>query len=406
MIKQYKLHLTDAGRNIKIFIFANFLQNLGLSVYALLFNLYLKEKGYGDDVVGMIISAAPLGTAIMCLPISFLIEKMYPKYLFIIGVVGTLLGYFYQLQGDTKTELYTGSLISAMFLALFTISVSPFLMRNTPKGGRFHIFSLNGAMTIAGQFSGFLIGGYLPALMMIYFPHLTLMKSYRYAITVALIFTLAAPLTYLFLKLAPIPKVKKGWKRRLFEHDWKMISKLVFPKIFFALGAGMILPFMNIYLRDEFQLSADLIGWIFAILQLFIFFGMMITPQLMKRMTSLQFISITTLLSLPFMFLMGFTSNLVIVMACFFLRGMLMNMNSPIFSIFEMEKVKESETTFVAALLWTGYNLAWTVSTYVGGKVIAEQGYRSSFVIAVICYLIAILGYRKLFCKAEVVESR
>ena len=66
-----------------------------------------------------------------------------------------------------------------------------------------------------------------------------------------------------------------------------------------------------------------------------------------------------------------------------------MNMSSPVTSLFEMERVKENECLFAASVLMFCYNIAWTISTTIGGWMIERYSFQATFMMASFFYLMA-----------------
>ncbi len=60
---------------------------MGLSIYGLLFNLYLKELGYGETTIGSLISTSSLGIALMAIPAALIIERFHVKQLVVTGML-------------------------------------------------------------------------------------------------------------------------------------------------------------------------------------------------------------------------------------------------------------------------------------------------------------------------------
>lgn len=147
-----------------------------------------------------------------------------------------------------------------------------------------------------------------------------------------------------------------------------------------------------------------MIGISYALLQFFIFAGIFITPALIKKTTQLRFIMLTSLLSIPFMVAMGLTGNIGLVLSCFFMRGMLMNMSSPITSMFEMEHVREKECVFASAVILFFYHLVYTSSTRLGGYLIEAYSFGPTFYVAGGFYALAIILYYSFFKKEDEVR--
>lgn len=405
MVRNYRQHFQDLPHNLKLFLWGHALMALGNSVHGLLFNLFLRESGLKEGVMGSLASTASLGTALMAFPAAFVLERFAAKPLLLLGLCVSAVCYISQVMSQT-IELYTlFGLLGAMGLAIFNISVAPFIFRHTRPEQRVYAFTMNSAFVMGSQLVGFLIGGYLPKLLSMNFPGLSALESYRYAMAVSLAITLLSIWPYSQILRAPVPKLKRPSLSGIREKDWRTLGKLIAPKTAIALGAGMVIPFMNVYLSKRFELDSVAIGTAFGALQLCMFIGIFVSPVAIKRMDRLGFMMLTALLSVPFMLTMAFASSVALVLGSFFMRGMLMNMSGPATSLFEMEKVREAECLFASSMLIFCYNLGWTLSTQVGGWVIESYGFRWSFIAAAALYLTAV-GFYWFFFKRPVAAER
>lgn len=406
MVRAYRSHFRKLSPNVRLFLIGNAFQGVGLSIYGLLFNLYLKELGFGESTIGSLISTTSLGISLMALPAAFFIEKFYVKHLVITGILFSSFFYGMQMLVSGETALYGFGLAASMFQALFNISVSPFYLRNSSPEVRVYLFSLNSALNIAAHLVGYLVGGYLPSFMRAIDPTMDNLSHFRSSLLIAVAIIFFSNLIFLNIKRVSLPKIKRSLLQDLKEKDWGILGKLILPKLCFAFGGGLIVPFMNIYLKDRFDLSTKMIGISYALLQLFIFMGLFMTPILVKRTTHLRFILLTATLSIPFMLTMGLTGNIVLVVSSFFLRGMLMNMSGPITSMFEMEHVREQECVFASATILFFYHMVYTSSTRLGGMLIEKYSFGPTFFIAAIFYALAIFLYHHFFKKEDSVILR
>jgi MFS family permease len=401
MVASYLSHFRQLSVNVKIFLLGNAIQGMGLSIYGLLFNLYLKELGYGESAIGGLISTTSLGISLMAIPASLIIERFHVKHLVITGMVLSSVFYFFQILTVDQNSLFTFGLLASMFQALFNISVSPFYLRNSTPAARVHLFSLNSGLNIFAHMIGYLLGGYLPKIVRWFDPSLTRVESFRSAIMLALMVIFLSNLVFVRIRRVPVPKIKKtvfaGWK----EKEWVVLRKLALPKLCLAFGGGLVVPFLNIYLKEKFKLSTDMIGVSYALLQLCIFCGIIMTPSLLKKTTHLKFMMTTSMLSIPFMVTMGITGNVGVVLGCFFLRGMLMNMSGPITSMFEMEHVKERDCVFASAIILFCYHFIYTISTRLGGALIEKYSFGPTFYAAGFCYALSAYLYYQFFKKED-----
>lgn len=405
MVRSYHSHYCNFSPNVKLFLIGNAVQGMGLSIYSLLFNLYLKELGFGESVIGGLISTSSLGISLMAIPAALIIEKFQVKYLVMTSLL--LSSFFYSMQVSNMQEgsLFAYGLLASMFQALFNISVSPFYLRNSTPQERVHLFTLNSSLNMGAHLFGYLVGGYLPEIVSHFATHLSRIELYRTSIQLALGLVFGANFLFLRVQNVPLPKIKKNLFQGLKEKEWNILARLIVPKLCFAFGGGLIVPFMNLYLKEKFQLSTKMIGVSYATLQFFIFAGIFVTPALIRKTTHLRFIVLTGLLSIPFMIAMGLTGNVTLVLSCFFMRGMLMNMSGPITSMFEMERVREKECVFASAMILFSYHLVYTTSTRLGGYLIESYSFSRTFFLAGLFYALAIILYYKFFKKEEKEET-
>jgi predicted MFS family arabinose efflux permease len=253
---------------------------------------------------------------------------------------------------------------------------------------------------MAAQLLGYTLGGKLPEVLLALGWAGNNLEAYRTAMAMALGCNFFALIPLAGILRAPIPRVKRAFFGELREKDWRTLGKLLAPKALIAIGAGMIIPFMNVYLVKRFNLGSAAIGACFGVMQLCTFAGVVLGPLLVRRVERLRFIVTTALLSVPFMLAMAFSSSVVVVLGSFFLRNTLMNMSAPVSSLFEMERVREKDCLFASSMLIFCYNTAWTFSTQVGGWVIENHGFQTSFVGAAVFYVAAVGCYWHFFRMA------
>ncbi len=191
------------------------------------------------------------------------------------------------------------------------------------------------------------------------------------------------------------------WDMKLLRKRGGLLLKLCFPFFIVGLGAGLIIPFLNLYFRERFFLPAKSIGICYALLQFFMLAGILLGPVLSKKVGMIKSVVYTQLVSIPFMLCLAFTYFLPVAVMAFLLRGALMNMNQPITTNFSMEKVSEKErplTNSLTALAWT---LSWGISANLGGKLIQSFGYTLPLLIAAGLYIVSSILYYYFFSSKE-----
>ena len=86
-----------------------------------------------------------------------------------------------------------------------------------------------------------------------------------------------------------------------------ILQKLVFTELAISLGAGLLMPFVNVFYKLRFALPDHVLGGLFAASSLAMGLAVMLVPLWVRRMGKVKTIVLTQVLSLPFLLLMGFS---------------------------------------------------------------------------------------------------
>ncbi|MEI6509542.1 MAG: MFS transporter [bacterium] len=385
--------------NARWFLLGGFLIGVGFSIFSLLFNLTLREAGFSEDLIGRILSLGSLGTFLAALPAAYL-AKRFPAQTIL--VVSSLLGAFgYLAQASfLQPELLMGAnLFVGGVLTVSRLLSAPFFMRNSSSSERAHLFAFNMAVGVLAGILGNLLGGYLPTLFQSFgLPHLTALQV-SLGTGAVLALTGLIPYGLIREKKEAGPSITV---RQLFRaQDKRLIVKICIPYALVGMGAGLVIPFLNLYFRDVFGASPGQIGVYFAFLQGMMVLGFLSGPVLARRLGMINTIVLSQLASIPFMLILALAPSLPLALAAFLIRGTLMNMSGPIQSLFNMEMVPAADrevTNSFSVLAWNG---AWTISSWVGGSIIHTLSFSISFYITIGFYILSSLAYYFLFRRVE-----
>ena len=408
VIAEYVLQVRGAGPNARLYLYGLFLWGLGQSIFSLLFNLYLRELGFTDSGIGQILSKVSLGAAVAALPVAFLFRRVATRRLLVMA--GALASITYLLQGTLVAPelLLLAAFVSGMVVTTFRLSIAPVVMREVEASSRPFLFSAAFTALFLSAIVGSSIGGGLPHLFgfLTDDPTLTL----RWSLWTGCGLTLLASIPFYRMKPPGSSPEEKppasAWEqiRELGEVDWGLQFKLAFPAALIGLGAGLIIPFLNLYFRDRFSLTPAGIGVLFAVMQGFMVAGNLFGPAVSRRLGLVRGVVVTQLASVPFMVLLALSGSFPVVVASFFLRGALMNMNQPLTSHFAMEVVPEREHAITNSLLSLSWFVAWSVSADIGGALIERAGYAEPLLIAAFLYVAASVLYWLFFHSVEEVR--
>jgi predicted MFS family arabinose efflux permease len=398
---EYARQVRGAGRNAKLYLWGMFLFGVGQAMFSLLFNLYLRALGFGDSGIGQILSKVSLGAAVAAVPAMFLFRRIPARELLVVAGALAALGYVLQASLTAPALLLIVAFLSGMVVTIFRLSIAPVVMREASPETRPFMFSASFGVSFLSAIVGSLAGGALPHL----FQFLTGVDrlSLRWTLFVACAVTLSSAVPFGAMRRAstrsalPPPPGTLDQFREMLEIDWMLHLKLILPSAMVGLGAGLIIPFLNLFFRDRFGLSEARIGILFGVMQGFMVLGNLFGPAVSHRFGLVRGVVFTQLASVPFMVALAVTPFFPVAALAFFMRGGLMNMNQPLASHFAMEVVPERDHAVTNGLLALSWFIAWSVSADIGGTLIERNGYTLPLLIAAGLYVAASLLYGYFF---------
>jgi MFS family permease len=360
----------------------------GYSVFWLLLNLYLKQLGLQEGTIGTILAASSLGTVLVAIPAAILVDHIRIKRALILaaGLSGAMM-----IMTALSSQVWALRSFYGIAGAMFTVhwvASPPFFMRNSTSKERSHLFGVNMALETVSGFIGTLLGGFVPT----YLAErgVALLYGYRYTLVGSIVLALAALIFYALIKSAPPTRTGRLHLAEYFgTRDWRVISRLTVPHFLVGMGAGLVIPFLNLYFLNRFALESDAIGRIFSVGQLFTAVGFLAGPALAKRVGLIKMVVITQFASIPFFLMLAFSHNLALSVIAFMARGSLMNMAWPMYNNFAMELVSEEQQAGANSILSLAWSASWMVSANVGGHIIQSYGFTAVMLVTVGLYVMS-----------------
>ncbi|WP_217585804.1 MFS transporter [Lentibacillus saliphilus] len=406
-------HVKTYNQNIKLALVANVFSQIGLGMFMVIYNFYIRELGFNQDVNGDIIALQALAMAIILVPAGIISDRMGRKRVMLYGTVLSGVVLIFRSVIDLESWLLTAGFATGLFTAFLQVSTIPWLAENSDAKQRVHLFSLHAALMTASQVIGSLLGGFLTDFFSLVTSDLA---SIRYTLIVGSVFYLLAFLPIVKMTERPRPKVDKSVKVRpvLFfkahRTGFKIIALFAFAQILIGFGSGLVIPYLNLYFADRFQASNSMVGLIISLGQAATAVAMFIGPSVVRRIGEVRAVVILQLLSLPFLFLTAFTQNLWLATLGFLFRQALMNAGNPIQMSLMMSQVDDSVKGLANSINQMVFQLGWAlmgpVSTGIVLKYGAYWGYANVFSITAMLYLTGSLYFFFVFKKLTSTTTR
>jgi MFS family permease len=288
------------------------------------------------------------------------------------------------------------NVLSGVAQSLAAVTMSPFLMENSGERERTYLFSFSSGIQMVSASVGSWIGGYLPS-WMAGMRGVEAVSSQAYGGSI-LVVSIALAASIIPLILIRMPRLNHE-ERTVFAplsyaaKNPKKLTQLVLPMLITSIGAGLIMPFMNVFFRLQYHQSDQVIGVLFAWGSLAMGLGLLAAPPLADRLGKIQIVVITQGLSIPFLILLGFSPLFWVSGLAYYIRVALMNMSSPVYQTFVMEQVEPSSRAMVASLVSMSWNFGWAISPTISGILQVRYGFGPPFLGTIILYIISVFLY-------------
>ncbi|HQO09164.1 MAG TPA: MFS transporter [Clostridiales bacterium] len=386
------------------FLVGNFFAGFGFTGFSLLFNLYLKESGKNEGTIGHVLSTGTYATVLMIFPAAYIVRKMSIRPIMIIVPVVMSAGYALAIQADSLQMIMAGIALSGFAGAFSSVIGGPLLMQSSGETERTHLFSINHAVALLSGITGNLVAGKLPDFLIS--KNISFAVGYRYAIFIHLVIALISLYFYGKIRVRHISfsdngEDEDGVFRFRIKTSKKLLAYLAIPPMMVGLGAGMTIPFLNLYFKTRFEMSSNNIGMLFALAQLFTIGGALIAPMLARRFGKIMSVILSQIFSLPFLFILGMSHYLPLAITAFLIRNALMNMSAPISSNYSMESVHPDDRSITSGLLSLAWLFTWGITANIGGYFIENFGYELPFAFTMIFYILSSYLYYKLLYPLE-----
>jgi MFS family permease len=395
-IKGYGEHLVAFRPNARLYLTYGIISGIALGIFRLLFNFYILSLGFDEKLLGNLVTTTNITALIMALPLGYLADYLGRKTSLVIA--GSLVCFSIAMMAiwPVTSSLYAMNVLTGVAQSLAAVTMSPFLMENSGEHERTYLFSFSSGIQMVSASVGNWIGGYLPS-WVAGLRNVAAVSSQAYGGSV-LVVAITLGVSVLPLLLIKMPRLSHE-ERTVFaplsyaaRHP-KKLTQLILPILVTFIGAGLIMPFMNIFFRLQYHQSDQVIGVLFAWGSLAMGLGLLVAPPLAERYGKIQIVVITQGLSIPFLVLLGFSPTFWASGMAYYIRVALMNMSGPIYQTFVMEEVEPSSRAMVASLVNMSSNFGYAFSPTISGILQVSYGFGPPFLGTIALYTISVFLY-------------
>lgn len=401
-LQAYVDKLRRFQRNARLYLLSTVLLGVTLGIFRLLFNFYVKSLGqsgpgmvqvFNEELIGWTMTASSSAALVGAVPAGYLGDILGRKISLLLSSALVSLAVLGLVFWRDPVGFIVLNGVIGLGQSLAGVSAGPFLMENSREEERTYLFAFNSGLQTLAQSLGNWFGGRLPGQLGLWLG-VPATSTTAYAWAIALMAT-ASMLALLPLALLHRPPRARSGRDMLapFSYAFRrpvLLSKLIAPQLIIGLGAGLLIPFMNLFFRQTYGRSDAEIGSLFAWGSLAMGIGLLLAPPLADRFGKMRFVVVTQALSIPFLVLLGFSPWYGLSALAYLVRVALMNMSGPVYSTFVMEQVESKARATVASLVSMTWNLGWAAMPALSGWIQVQWGFGPVFGGTISTYAIAI----------------
>ncbi|HEU4717265.1 MAG TPA: MFS transporter [Bacteroidia bacterium] len=353
-------------RYVLFAILAEFCVQLVNATFMNLQTLYMKAEGYHDAEIADFISWRFAGVLVFAFPLGMFIRGKKVRPLFRISSAGVplfALCILWCVHFHHDNLLIVSQWMWGTCFTFIQIPMIPFILRNCSPENRTAAISLS--------YSTWSLAGISSAVFVAVTNHINpVLFSERNLMAAISVAAFAGVYFVSRVKTEKEPGVEDKPVSFAAQHDWKLIFSALFPALIIATGAGLTIPFINLFFSRVHHMETDVISaWNFCA-ALLVAIAALTVPKIKKTIGYRVAVPTTQTFAVVALVLMATTELYnhlaiagVIAVACYIIRQPLMNVAGPMTTEISMKYVGKKNreiTSALAAAIWSG---SWFIST-------------------------------------------
>ena len=419
MINKIFRSYADLPKNILMLFILELCLSLVHVAFILILNIYLRKEGYSDPEIASLNSLRFIGALAFSLPLGIYIRGRSLKPFFSLSTVLVPLISILLIE---SIRLHLLPLIQLAFLAwgiammFLRVCSLPFIIRNTTSKNSSQALSLNAATwSLATIISGLIISG----LNWVSVIHILDVEIFFDERTILWIITLISIISIPFGFRIKEDKTKSdsfGVRDTISlnkSYDWDLILKAISPLILISIGAGLTIPFVNLFFNSIFHFSSSDFSILGSATAFLVFFSSLMVPTLKQKygywmtIVFVQGLSICCLITLAMTELFS-NSHYAIYFAvtAYVLRQPLMHMAHPSSNELMMNFVGKRNQELISALSSSLWSASWFISAKIFEWLrLLNFHYYEIFLITAVLYIIGVFMYAVIIKQFENMEK-
>lgn len=381
------------NKNLKLLIASNCVVTfVSTALQSVLLGIYIQSIGFDEVFLGNLIAARTLAAGVAAILAGMMANTLGRRNTMILGIVLGAIGYLGQVLTTEGSLIMFFAVVSGGGLTLTTVNEAPSMAEFAEDNYKVNAFSYNFIIVMIASVIGSSLAGRVPSLLRM-----------ENSIRVTMLLFSGISLVSIF-PLWKLPN-HKGNREKPENNSYytllknKFVLGVLIYNTFIGFGAGLVVPFFNVFLQYKLSANTSQIGLIMSFAQTATVVGAMMVPMVSRKIGKVKTVNLCQLLSIPFLLSISFSNTILITTVGFFFRNALMNMTTPITSSLAMDLVEDAERSSLSGLITVSANITRGISAMVAGWTMYHISYEFPYYMTAVLYLLATIAFNQVYTK-------
>jgi len=192
--------------------------------------------------------------------------------------------------------------------------------------------------------------------------------------------------------------------------DWLLIIKAIIPTLIIAIGAGLTIPFINLFFFHNFLIEASEFALIGSCTSILVATSSLFVPKVKSRFGYKKGITVSQMIAVVALIILATTEffkdywfAFPLALSCYLLRAPLMNLAAPMTSQLTMNYVGKNNQEMLSAIMAAIWSGSWYFSSQIF-RFLIDLGFPYSYIfyitaafysLGILCYYFLILSYQR-----------
>lgn len=371
------------GRDARLFLLTTLIIGAAISVYWIDFNLYLEALGVDRSTIGALMAVSQIAGVAVALPAAAVSDRIGRRWVIAGGAILMLVAFTLYLSAWLPLIVLGVAIFGAGSQSMAVAQV-PYMAERTAPEQRNELFAVFFAIQNVTSLVA-AIGGGLMATTLATSLGLSATAGPYQILLIAMIGLTLVGIATIFNLRDDRPRGERpahaSTRFGITIVNRGLFFRLLLPGFLTSLGAGQLIPYLNIFVKGKFGLDLTEVNSLFAVTALGTTAAILIQPALARRFGRIGSIVLVQTSSLPFLLVLGFSPLFWTVACALAIRNSLMNAGSPIFDSFAMGHVTEAERGTLSAAMTLLWALGWAIAGPYYGLLQSQLGFSTGYAV-------------------------